>query len=58
MVHLVQKLDVITFLAIINNQTIIVWEFENSFAINLHLLERANRVRLGLDLEDIEIELP
>ena len=58
MVQLVQKLDIITFLAVANGQTFVVWELENSFAIHLHIIERRNRVAMGLDLEDIEIELP
>lgn len=58
MVELVQKLDIITFIARINAQTFMVWEFENCFALHLHLIERRNRVRLGLDIEEIDIELP
>lgn len=54
MVQFIRKLDIITFLAIINHRTIMVWEFENSFVIHLHLVERNNRVRLGLAIEEID----
>jgi len=52
MVQLVEKLDIITFTAIINGQRIIVWEFENDFVIQLHLME----CKLALDIEVVDIE--
>jgi len=56
MVYLSQKLDIVTYLAIVNGKRMLVWELENSFVIHLHAIERANRARLGIDIEDIDID--
>jgi len=39
MIQLVEQLDVITYLAKINNKIIVVCEFENDFVIFLHIEE-------------------
>lgn len=39
MIQLVEQIDVITYLAKINNKTIVVYEFENDFIIFLHMEE-------------------
>ncbi len=37
--RLLEQLDCITFVAENNGRTFIVWEFESSFAMHLHLIE-------------------
>lgn len=40
MVRLIEQLDCITFRAECCGRVLIVWEFESSFAMHLHLMER------------------
>ena len=40
MVRLIEQLDCITFRADCCGRVLIVWEFESSFAMYLHLMER------------------
>lgn len=40
MVRLIEQLDCITFRADCCGRVMIVWEFESSFAMGLHLMER------------------
>ena len=39
MISLVEQKDIITYVAIINEKKIVVYEFENDFVIYLHLEE-------------------
>jgi Na+-transporting NADH:ubiquinone oxidoreductase subunit NqrD len=39
MIRFITQLDIITFLVEINGKTVTVCEFENSFAIELHIME-------------------
>jgi hypothetical protein len=52
MVTLIRKLDEITFLAKVKDRLFVVWEFENSLALWIHLQER----KIALDMEQRKIE--
>ena len=52
MVILTQKIDIITYVAIVKDRRMIVWEFENELALWIHLQER----KLLLDIEQRKIE--
>ena len=41
MIKLLLQLDIITWLAECRGKEFVVWEFENDFALSLHLQERA-----------------
>lgn len=51
MVRLIEQLDCITFRAECCGRVLIVWEFESSFAMDLHLME----IKLQ---EEVEIVYP
>ena len=52
MVVLEQKIDIITYVAIVNGRRMIVWEFENYLATAIHLMAR----KIEIDLANNKID--
>jgi hypothetical protein len=53
MIILTQKLDEITYMAVVKDRLMIVYEFENELALCIHLQE----IKLALDFEQRKIDL-
>ena len=53
MIILMEKKDIITYVAFVKDRCMIVWEFESDLALYFHLLER----KLLLDIEQRKIDL-